>query len=111
MTSPLRGTSAGEGQFLPAPAPVSVPSSEKAAPARASPAAPRFRDALAALGRQVDQGEKLISRALAPGLGQLSASELIALQAGIYRYSEAVDLGAKLVDRAGAAVKTILQGQ
>ncbi len=110
MTLPLRGSSAGEGQFLPAPAPVSV-SSVKTTPARAPAAAPRFRDALAALGRQVDVGEKLISRALAPGLGQLSASELIALQAGIYRYSEAVDLGAKLVDRAGAAVKTILQGQ
>ena len=35
---------------------------------------------------------------------------LIALQAGIYRYTEAVDLAAKLVDRTTAAVKRTLQG-
>jgi hypothetical protein len=35
---------------------------------------------------------------------------LIALQAGIYRYSEAVDLAGKLVDRGGNAVRTVLQG-
>jgi hypothetical protein len=73
--------------------------------------APRFGDVLAALGRHIDAGERLTKRALSPGLGQLGASELIALQAGIYRYSEAVDLAAKLVDRASAAVKTTLQAQ
>jgi hypothetical protein len=36
---------------------------------------------------------------------------LIALQAGIYRYGETVDLAAKLVDKAGTDVKTVLQGQ
>lgn len=41
----------------------------------------------------------------------LDASELLALQAGVYRYSEAVDLAAKLVDRASSGVKTVLQGQ
>jgi hypothetical protein len=66
--------------------------------------------ALKALGRQIDTGEKLVQRALAPGAAQLSASDLIALQAGIYRYSEAVDLAAKLIDRAGSAVRTTLQG-
>jgi hypothetical protein len=35
---------------------------------------------------------------------------LIALQAGIYRYSEAIDLTAKVVDRATSAVRTVLQG-
>ena len=42
-------------------------------------------------------------------MGGLAAGDLIALQAGIYRYSEAVDLAGKLVDRAGNAVKTTLQ--
>jgi hypothetical protein len=41
----------------------------------------------------------------------LGGAELLALQAGVYRYSEAVDLAAKLVDRASSGVKTVLQGQ
>jgi hypothetical protein len=41
----------------------------------------------------------------------LGPAELLALQAGVYRYSEAVDLAAKLVDRASNAVKTVIQGQ
>jgi hypothetical protein len=49
-----------------------------------------------------------MSRALSGG-GPLDAGQLIALQAGIYRYSEAVDLAAKLVDRAANAVRTTLQ--
>lgn len=40
----------------------------------------------------------------------MDAGELIALQAGIYRYTEAVDLAAKLVDRSTSAVRTTLQG-
>jgi hypothetical protein len=90
--------------------------------ATSSPAAPaveaalrsdrgeRFRGALGALARQIDDGEKLVKRALSPGAGRLGAGDLIALQAGIYRYSEAVDLAAKLVDRAGSAIRTTLQG-
>lgn len=68
----------------------------------------RFKKALSSLGREIDKGEKLVHRALRGG-GHLGASDLIALQAGIYRYSEAVDLAAKLVDRAGTAVRTTLQ--
>lgn len=45
----------------------------------------------------------------AQNLGSLDAGDLIALQAGIYRYSEAVDLTGKLVDRASQAVRTTLQ--
>jgi hypothetical protein len=67
-----------------------------------------FQQALGSLGREIDKGEKLVQRALRGG-GQLGAADLIALQAGIYRYSEAVDLAAKLVDRAGNAVRTTLQ--
>jgi hypothetical protein len=106
MTLPVRG--AGEGRFDPAPPHVT----SARPPVRPEPvSAPRFADALAALGRQIDAGERLTKRALAPGLGRLDASQLIALQAGIYRYSEAVDLAAKLVDRAATAVKTTLQSQ
>jgi hypothetical protein len=52
-------------------------------------------------------------RAIAEGGAgsSLSAGDMIALQAGIYRYGEAVDLCAKIVDRAGNTAKTVLQGQ
>jgi hypothetical protein len=43
--------------------------------------------------------------------GTLDAAELIALQAGVYRYSEAVDLAAKLIDHATSGLKTVVQGQ
>jgi hypothetical protein len=41
----------------------------------------------------------------------LDPADLIALQAGVYRYSETVDLASRLIDRATAAVKTVLQSQ
>ena len=72
-----------------------------------------FERVLRGLGREVDRGETLVRRATAgAGSGQeLGSMELLALQAGVYRYSEAVDLSAKLVDRAASGVKTVLQGQ
>ena len=72
-----------------------------------------FERVLRGLGREVDRGETLVRRATAgAGTGQeLGSVELLALQAGVYRYSEAVDLSAKLVDRATSGVKTVLQGQ
>jgi hypothetical protein len=68
-----------------------------------------FGGVLAALGRRVDQGERLIQRASKGNLGTLDAAALIAVQAGIYRYVEAVDLASKLVDRASNAVRSVLQ--
>ena len=67
-----------------------------------------FLTALKGVGRAVDGGEALIASASHGNLGSLDSAQLIALQAGIYRYSEAVDLVAKLVDRAATAVKTIV---
>lgn len=86
------------------------PTPDPAGPtAAAGPAKPgAFKEALESFGGEVDQGERLVRRALGAG-GGLGAGDLIALQAGIYRYSEAVDLAGKLVDRAGQAVKSTLQ--
>ncbi|HMJ09827.1 MAG TPA: hypothetical protein VK524_00405, partial [Polyangiaceae bacterium] len=67
-----------------------------------------FSEVLGQLGRSLDSGERLVQRALS-GAGALDSAQLIALQAGIYRYTEAVDLAAKLVDRAGTVVRTTLQ--
>ena len=68
-----------------------------------------FAEVLERLGSQIDRGEALVKRAVS-GSGTRDAGDLIALQAGIYRYTVAVDLAAKLVDRTTAAVKTTLQG-
>ncbi len=67
-----------------------------------------FIDALRGVGGAVDRGEALIARAVRGDLGGLDSAQLIALQAGIYRYSEAVDLVAKLVDRATNAIRTVV---
>jgi hypothetical protein len=68
-----------------------------------------FRRVLEGLGGNIDEGERIVAAA-ARGYSSLDSAELIALQAGIYRYSEAIDLTAKLVDRATSAVRTVLQG-
>ena len=80
-----------------------------AKPAGADGGPSPFARLLHQLGREVDRGEATMRRALHGG--DLGAAELLSLQAGIYRYSEAVDLSAKLVDRATSGVKTVLQGQ
>ena len=89
-----------------------VPVTPEAGPAAAAVPAqatgPTFANALKGLGGAVDRGEALIARAAHGSLGGLDSAQLIALQAGIYRYSEAVDLVAKLVDRASTAVKTVV---
>ena len=71
-----------------------------------------FGKLLRGLGRELDRGEALAERAIHGGAsGEACPRALIALQAGIYRYSEAVDLVTKLVDRGTQAVKTTLQNQ
>ncbi len=88
-------------------APPTSPPAESADAAAPSP----FALLLRRLGREVDRGEALTRRAIEGGGKDLGTGELLALQAGVYRYSEAVDLSAKLVDRAANGVKTVLQGQ
>jgi hypothetical protein len=68
-----------------------------------------FERALQGLAGAIEQGERIVDGA-ATRYSSLEPAELIALQAGIYRYSEAVDLTAKLVDRTTSAVRTVLQG-
>jgi hypothetical protein len=72
-----------------------------------------FVQLLRGLGKELDRGENLAERAIRGGesTASLSPARLIALQAGIYRYSEAIDLVTKFVDRGTQAVRTILQNQ
>jgi len=66
-----------------------------------------FSKAARALGREIDVGEA--QAASASQLHNYDTATLIALQAGIYRYTEAVDLASKIVDRATSAVSTVFQ--
>jgi hypothetical protein len=68
-----------------------------------------FGEVLRALGQRVDRGEAVMQRAMHSDLGGLDARALIAVQAGIYHYTEAIELAGKLVDRATNAVRTVLQ--
>lgn len=105
----------GFSELGPKPAvthPAPAPAASKP-PATVSPAPSPFARLLHGLGREVNQGEQTVKQALeASRAGRdMSGAELLALQSGVYRYSEAVDLAAKLVDRASSGVKTVLQGQ
>jgi len=71
-----------------------------------------FARILHGLGHEVQRGETLVRGAVASASGgELSPASLIALQAGVYRYSEVVDLAARLVDHATTALKTVVQNQ
>jgi predicted NBD/HSP70 family sugar kinase len=77
-------------------------------PSAAAPGDSQFGQVLKAIGAEIDRGERLLHGVVA-GAGDFDAAQLIALQAGIYRWGEVVDLAAKLVDRAGSAVRVTLQ--
>jgi hypothetical protein len=75
-------------------------------------AAPRveFSEVLSGISTAIDRGESVVERTLGgSGLGKLDNAELLRLQMSIYRYTEAVDLMGKMVDRASNAVRTTLQ--
>ena len=80
---------------------------EHASPGERSP----FQKMLEGLGNEINRGERTVRGALAAGAGgDMAPQDLLALQAGVYRYSEAVDLASKLVDRASSGVKTVVNG-
>jgi hypothetical protein len=103
-----------EGLRSPAPArelSVSDNAPTERKPSVASPEERPFAKVLHGLSSNLERGERTMERVRGQGGAELGASELLALQAEVYRYSEAVDLSAKLVDRATNGVKTVLQGQ
>jgi len=74
-----------------------------------------FARMLHGLGHEVQRGEALVKQATGSAGGAdtatLDAGQLIALQVGVYRYTEAIDLASRLVDHATTGIKTVLQGQ
>jgi hypothetical protein len=98
-----------EGPVLVEPVTVPDASPERALSAQRAPPS-SFERVVRGLGAAIDRGDRYVERAATTQYSGLDAGQLIALQAGIYRYSEAVDLTAKLVDRLTGAAKTVLEG-
>ena len=83
----------------------------KAAPTQTAPGERSpFQRLVEGLGKEINSGEHMMRGALGAGGKDLGPSDLLALQAGVYRYSEAVDLASKLIDRTSSGVKTIISG-
>jgi hypothetical protein len=89
--------------------PPSPPANSPLVASTAPPGPGHFSELLRQVGREIERGEALVGRAAAGRFQAMDAGMLIALQAGIYRYSEAIDLTVKLVDRATTGVKTVLE--
>jgi hypothetical protein len=70
-----------------------------------------FANVFERVARDFSRGESAMRGALNAGSQPLGNAELLALQVGVYRYSELVELGAKLVDRVQSGVKAVLQAQ
>jgi hypothetical protein len=69
-----------------------------------------FAGVLRSFVHDLDRGQTAVHTLIRSASGgDLDAGELIALQAGAYRYSEAIDVASRLVDRATGAIKTVLQ--
>jgi hypothetical protein len=89
--------------------PIPPPPEPRATPA--PDATGSFHHVLHRLATEVDRGERVVRTALRGNPYDDDTRGMIALQAGVYRYVEAVELCTKLVDRSTAAVKTTLQSQ
>jgi hypothetical protein len=89
-----------------------APAEAQAVPlAEGGPASSSFADVLGGLDREIGEGDAQVRSAVSAlqGGADFDPARLIALQAGVYRYSEVLDLASRLVDRATAGVKTVVQ--
>jgi hypothetical protein len=71
-----------------------------------------FAQLVRGLGHEIKSGETMLHAAEASLVSgsEMSPGQLIALQVGVYRYTDAVDLASRLVDRATNGIKTVIQG-
>lgn len=81
-----------------------------ASPGSAAAPAYGFAGVLRSFVHDLDRGQTAVRTLIRSASGgDLDAGQLIALQAGAYRYSEVIDVASRLVDRATGAIKTVLQ--
>ena len=91
--------------------PIPPPTTDQPQAVSHEPVPGAFQRMLEGLGREINEGERTIHTAeTARGGRSLAPEDLLALQAGVYRYGEAVDLASKLIDHASTSVKTVING-
>lgn len=96
---------------LPPPGPPPEAPPRPPAPASHAEQPSPFGRLVRGLGAEVQRGETLVHHAIdSASSGDLDPAQLIALQAGVYRYAEALDLASRLVDHATTGLKTVIQG-
>ncbi|MEO0324462.1 MAG: hypothetical protein AAF447_15985 [Myxococcota bacterium] len=77
-----------------------------------APASPDLGDVLEASARSLSARQDFVDRAIRRARrGGLQPGDLLALQAGVYRWAEEVQLASKLVNEATQGVKTVLRSQ
>jgi hypothetical protein len=93
-------------------APASTMAEPSSSPSTVSQTGLSFQEVLRGLGREINSGEKTVRTAIESMRtgSDLGPSQLIALQAGVYRYSEVIDLSSRLVDRTTGGIKAVVQG-
>ena len=100
----------GEGmQKMPVETP-RAPESKIAAVATSPGERSAFQRLVDGLGKEINSGEHMMRGALGAGGKDMAPSDLLALQAGVYRYGETVDLASKLIDKTSNGVKTVING-
>jgi len=59
---------------------------------------------------EIEKGEQMLDRTIRSAMKgrDFSAQELIALQAGVYQYTQRLEIFSKLVDRVTSAVRQVL---
>lgn len=92
--------------------PFAHPPTRAPQPPDAGGAAAPFREALRRVAEGVSADERAMDRAVRVGShGPLAPEALIALQARVYRHTQELELGSKVVDKAAGALKQTLQSQ
>ncbi|MEM9072321.1 MAG: hypothetical protein AAGE52_27690 [Myxococcota bacterium] len=114
MSDPIRAAAGLSIQLEPTPsaAPTQAPEQSFSEVMEQTEASP-FLDALAGAARSMAASDRALQRGLRSARrGQgMDPARLLALQSGVYRYAQEVELASKLVDKATSAVKTTLQSQ
>lgn len=76
---------------------------------------PSFREVLSAAARRMGEDGEELERWMGGGRGRagtpIDAEGLLAAQATVYRYSQEVELAAKLVDKLTGAVRQVVSSQ
>jgi len=105
----VRRAGDGESGFAAALRREEAPGENGGAGAADSALGEAMRDA----ARGIDRGQRMVDSVIrAARRGRVfSQEELIAIQAGVYRYTQELELASKLVDKATGAVRQTLQSQ